>query len=318
MPISRTDIPTSATLVASNPILNTQLGDVFDLANANEVVGSANTAAIANIVQYARGLKIGLLVVPNSATPASQIDMSADALGLVTNGSPNDWLAIENLSGTLDFTKDWPTHGEGRDTIAIPAGAWLASYFISNDDGSSTATIISGNGTAPVLPSGYTRYRRVAFHYNDLAGGGTDLHTWSHTKGSDWFYFDEARSLGQLVSAVAGTHAHTVIAPNGTGPIVSYPMVIRMLVVSTVGGTAVTSTAAAFAWRLTAKLGASGIEVPVAELNDLAGTGGSHSLERIVEVESDSSGAVNFVATADAGVAGGSVVAYPYGWADPA
>ncbi len=162
MPISRTAIPTSTTLAASNPILNTQLGDVFDLANANEAAVATNAAAIAAVAPISQGQKYKVDV---SSSGVATVSVTADNLG-VYDGSTWVTLSGVNVGSGIAVSGAY-----GLDTGSEAVSTWYSIWVIY--DGSTTASLLSvsdGVTTQPTMPSGYTFKRRVGWVYNDSGG----------------------------------------------------------------------------------------------------------------------------------------------------
>lgn len=97
-----------------------------------------------------------LVIIPNSGTPLTQIDIDADAIILeALNGK------IKKVT-SVDLTIDATTQGANGLGVkaSLDNNSWYYIYVIS--DGTTLAGLLDTSSTAPILPSGY--------HYKALLG----------------------------------------------------------------------------------------------------------------------------------------------------
>jgi len=102
-----------------------------------------------------------LVIQNNPATPLSKIDITADAMAI------EDFVTT-SFSAT-PLTVDITVVGaNGRDSVtAEAADTWYYIFVIAKPDGTNTAGLFSTSSTAPTMPSGYTKKRRVGAVRND-------------------------------------------------------------------------------------------------------------------------------------------------------
>lgn len=100
------------------------------------------------------------LVVENDAvTPASKVKVTADEISI------EDVLA-STVSVTVDITV---AGANGLDAGAEAASTWYAVWLIFNPSTSTVASLLSTSFSAPIMPAGYTKKRRVGAVRNDAA-----------------------------------------------------------------------------------------------------------------------------------------------------
>lgn len=109
-------------------------------------------AAGALTVSSLRGYLSGLTLSNNVATPNTKIDVAAG----VCNSDAND-LLISLPAGTIDCAT---VGANGLDAGALAVSTWYHAFAIAKADGTA-ARIASLSPTAPALPSGYTKKRRL-------------------------------------------------------------------------------------------------------------------------------------------------------------
>lgn len=108
----------------------------------------------------------GLVIVNNTSTPNSQIDMSADQVIASTSGN-----ALSKLGTSISGTCNTSTTGaDGLDASSRVADTWYNFFFIYNPTTDDWATLASLSATAPTLPSGYTYFVRVGAMRTDGSG----------------------------------------------------------------------------------------------------------------------------------------------------
>lgn len=90
-------------------------------------------------------------------TSASEISITANTLSV-------QGIVLTNVSKLLNITN--PIGVNGLDTGTEANNTWYAIFIITNDDGSSIASLLS-TALSPALPVGYTKYRRIGWVRND-------------------------------------------------------------------------------------------------------------------------------------------------------
>lgn len=92
-----------------------------------------------------------LVVVLNSGTPASQVDIDADVLQVEEYNLPS-------INRTIDATG---TGADGLDAGALANNTWYSAWVIYNPTLNLTAGLLSTSETTPTMPTGYTKKRKV-------------------------------------------------------------------------------------------------------------------------------------------------------------
>lgn len=92
-----------------------------------------------------------LVVVLNSGTPASQVDIDADVLQV-------EGYNLASINRTIDATG---TGADGLDAGALANDTWYSVWVIYNPTLNLVAGLISTSETAPTMPTGYTKKRKI-------------------------------------------------------------------------------------------------------------------------------------------------------------
>ena len=179
------------------------------------------TNALTNLPMFLgnHGIKVNLL---RANSGRAQITVTFQYLGvgefLLGNG------------GTTTFTADITVAGaNGLDTGAEAANTWYALYVIAGDGGGTVfdstannlqppnhrratrqATLLSLSATAPTLPSGYTRFRRIGWVRNN---NNSDLFRFYDL--GDWIVWNESFK-DNTASVTNGDFYYTTATPAGT------------------------------------------------------------------------------------------------------
>jgi hypothetical protein len=128
----------------------------------------------------------GLLIANNAGTPASKVDVVADAVDIGGHRA-----AIVNVTADLTVAG-----ANGLDTGAEAASTWYAVWLIHNPTTDTIASLLSVSFTAPTMPAGYTRKRLVGAARNDAG-----LNFLRFTQVGEWAYFDDAQSATTTLNA---------------------------------------------------------------------------------------------------------------------
>lgn len=95
-----------------------------------------------------------LVIVNNSGTPTTQIDVDCDEAVLLNDGGTP--LRVSAVNITINAAT---TGANALDTGSLANNTWYYVFIISN--GTTTAGLLSASATAPTMPSGYTYKYRV-------------------------------------------------------------------------------------------------------------------------------------------------------------
>jgi len=193
--------------------INTPFTTAYNQINTNTTNIATNTAAVADLTVGRTALKVNLKVANNSGDAAHDIDVDADALTLQDTTTA----AWDTVLSSVDVTiaSDAANGANALDTGAVAADTWYAVYVIYN--GATTAGLFSLSGTAPTMPTGYTKKRRVGWALTD---GSAEWYSFTHATGDNWFYFTDATvgAIGTIdaSSATVTTSVTNSYAPDGT------------------------------------------------------------------------------------------------------
>ncbi len=130
----------------------------------------------------------GLSISPNSATPASKVDILS---GKCCNDTGSNDILI-SATKTIDMAVSGLN---GLDTGTETADTWYAIHLIGDSAGvNPSGGIFSLSATAPTLPSGYDVFRRIGWAHNDASsnflkftqsGKGSNRTVWYDMKRAD-------------------------------------------------------------------------------------------------------------------------------------
>ncbi|MCK5563700.1 MAG: hypothetical protein KAJ07_00500 [Planctomycetes bacterium] len=106
-----------------------------------------------------------LVILNNTGTPNSQLDIDADAIILEDSSGAN--LKVTGVNLTADITASGVN---GLDTGSEANSTWYHAWVIYNPTTDTTAALLSISSTAPTLPSGYTFKALMGAIFNDSGG----------------------------------------------------------------------------------------------------------------------------------------------------
>jgi hypothetical protein len=148
------------------------------------------------------------LVIENDATnPAFQVRVTADEI------------TVEDvLLATVNEVADITASGAGGlDTGAEASSTWYAIWLIYNPTTATVKAMLSTSFTAPTMPSGYTKKRRVGAIRN---GAGSDFLKIVQ-RGDLCLYLEEGNSAPTLVLSAGSATTFTDVAMSAVVPTVS-------------------------------------------------------------------------------------------------
>lgn len=135
--------------------------------------------AIPTVPGFGNALKANLAVATISTV---QVNVTADILSVQGVVFPNGSI------GAISLTPNISVSGlNGLDTGAVSANTWYAVHAIAKADGSGLAGLFSLSPTAPLLPAGYTKFRRVGWV---RANGSSNIIP--YRQAGDYFYYTQA------------------------------------------------------------------------------------------------------------------------------
>lgn len=138
---------------------------------------------------FGNALKANLLVKPNAGAPLTKVDITADLVSV-------QGVSLSGVAATADITISGAPNG--LDSGAAAANTKYAVHVITNDAGTLVASLLSLSATAPALPAGYTKFRRV--RWIRTTGASQIV---QQAQVGDWVYYTDALTF-------------TVSNPNGT------------------------------------------------------------------------------------------------------
>ncbi|OHB77376.1 MAG: hypothetical protein A2Z34_11590 [Planctomycetes bacterium RBG_16_59_8] len=133
-------------------------GDVFTVDKDGTVKFAVSDAG--KIMVGATESYVNLVIQNNAAAANNTVDIAADVLTV-------EGIRLENVNVSADITA---SGAGGLDTGGEDPNAWYYVWVIANNSGASTNGLLSTSSTSPILPSGFTRKRRVGAVRNNAAG----------------------------------------------------------------------------------------------------------------------------------------------------
>lgn len=145
---------------------------------------SVQKTLTANVISaLANALKLNLKVF--STSDAAQT-ITADILSI-------QGVSLSSVSTSINTSVSGVG---GLDTGVVTNSTWYAVFVITNDTGSSVNGLFSLSTSAPTLPGGYTKFRRVGWIKINAAGHIL----WTHRRTDDVLYADPSVNLTSGVS----------------------------------------------------------------------------------------------------------------------
>ena len=138
-----------------------------------------------------------LIVKTNTGSPLSVVDITADVI---------------SVQGTVLFSvsktaSKLVSGAGGLDTGTPLVSNWYAIHIICNEAGTLVSSLLSLSATSPILPSGYTRFRRVGWVRNNASGNFCQF---TQYDGQVWY---EPASYYQVVSPSGVTSFAQFVPP---------------------------------------------------------------------------------------------------------
>jgi hypothetical protein len=132
--------------------------DALDISGTSGVVSATMGFSGSPDPTYLRGFLAGLILSNDATTPNTVLDISAG----VANADDSSFL-MKLTSAITKTTGAWAVgSGNGAlDTGAVVASTWYHVYVIARTDTGVIDALLSTSATAPTMPAGYTKKRRV-------------------------------------------------------------------------------------------------------------------------------------------------------------
>lgn len=181
--------------------------DALDINATSGVVSAAMGFSGSPDPTYLRGYLAGLTLSNDAGAPNTTLDISAG----VANADDNSFL-MKLASALTKTTAAW-TVGSGNgalDAGTVAASTWYHVYLIARTDTGVVDALFSTSATAPALPAGYGKKRRIGSILTDASA-----HVLAFSQNGDEFLW--ATSLSCANGLIVGTTASliTVAAPFG-------------------------------------------------------------------------------------------------------
>lgn len=144
---------------------------------------------------FGNAITAALNIFPNTGAPTTKVDVEADIISV-------QGVSLTALAATLNFSAAGPVLN-GRDQAgAFAANTWVAILAVTDDFGTPafTGLLASLSDTAPTLPSGVTKFRRIGWAYID----GTGAITQFQMQGDWWTWTDANQFI--LINPVGTTN----------------------------------------------------------------------------------------------------------------
>ncbi len=170
----------------------------------------------------------GLSISPNSATPASKVDILS---GKCCNDTGSDDILISATK-----TVDMAVSGlNGLDTGAEAADTWYAIHLVGDASGiNPVGGLFSLSPTAPTLPGGYDIFRRIGWVRNDATSDFLKF-TQSGKGSTRTIWYDVKRADVKVLSGGTAT-TFTVVDCSAFVPPTATDVEVLAYFVSGVGG----------------------------------------------------------------------------------
>jgi len=139
-------------------------------------------------VALGNALKANLNVKNDAATPLTTVDITADLISV-------QGVSLSNVSVSANTGLSGVPNG--LDSGSLSNGTWYAVFVITNNQGTQIASLLS-LATAPSLPAGYTRFRRVGWVN---INGSSNITQFQNV--GDWWYWTDAAQF--IYSNPSGT-----------------------------------------------------------------------------------------------------------------
>jgi hypothetical protein len=115
-----------------------------------------------------RGFVDGLILSNNGGDPNNDIDV---APGVAMDSTDTQIISlVSSITKRLDAAWSAGTGNGGMDTGAKAASTWYAVHLLWKASDGSADALFSLSSTAPTLPAGYTKFRRVGWIRTNAAG----------------------------------------------------------------------------------------------------------------------------------------------------
>lgn len=131
--------------------------DTFTLTHSQHITQNLTLDGGLRAAVIANSIKQVLVVKSNVTNPNYQVNITADLLSV-------QGVLVPSVSLTTSITS---SGANGLDTGSEASSTWYAIHVITNATGSLVAGLLSVSASAPTLPTGYTKFRRVGWVRNN-------------------------------------------------------------------------------------------------------------------------------------------------------
>lgn len=182
--------------------------DAMDINAATGVVSAAMGFSGSPDPTYLKGLISGLTLSNDATNPNAVLDISAG----VANSDDSSCLMKLPAPIVKSIASPWAAGSGvgGLDTGAVAALTWYHVYAIARTDAGAVDALFSVSATAPAMPAGYTKKRRIGSVKTDASG-----RILAFTQLGQWFYWKASTLDVNGVAASATAASKPVNVPPG-------------------------------------------------------------------------------------------------------
>lgn len=173
---------------------------IASLANAQH--DHTNAAGGGNVIAPLVGGLVSNLVI--EITSVSALSITADAIQV-------SGVSIINVSETLDITVSGAGGLQSGSVEAV--STWYQVHLLTNADGTDVAGMLVPVGTTLVIPSPYTKSRRVGYAYNNASSNFK-----IGKKSGDWWYYRDPLNDSAILTNGQATVATDVAGATAIPP----------------------------------------------------------------------------------------------------
>lgn len=147
---------------------------------------------------FGNAIKANYNLRPNAGAPTTKVDFSADIISVLG-------VSLTSVMFTID---DTVVGANGLDSGTLAANQKYAVHAITNDTGLLVGGLLSLSATAPTLPAGYTKFRRIGWIF--IGAGPSKLIIQFFQQGDWWWFVDPVQFS---FAAINGTLSFATAVP---------------------------------------------------------------------------------------------------------